>query len=172
MSEQQAEYRLPVRYGLSYEAYDAIDAWRPSVIVEMARSPFHAHWARWGNGLRKETESLIWGQAVHIAAFEPLEFDLRVEEADGKRTPKAKAEAKERGALLLKPGDVAFGYSSAVHAAQRLCTYAPLQPFLECGGQREISLFTEECGLPVKCRMDYLANCHAIIDLKSSRDIS
>jgi hypothetical protein len=172
MTEQQAEYKLPVRYGLSYEVYDAIDAWRPSVIVHMSKSPLAVHWARWGNGLRSETDSLLWGQAVHIAAFEPLEFDLRVEEADGTRTARLKREAKERGVILLKPGDKPLGYASAVQAAARLFDYGPLKPFLECSGQRELSLFTEECGLPVKCRLDYLATNHAIIDLKSSRDIS
>jgi exodeoxyribonuclease VIII len=161
-----------IRYGLPYEDYDAINAWRPSVIVEMAKSPFAVHWARWGNGLKKETESLIWGQAVHIAAFEALEFDLRVEAADGKRTSKAKAEAKERGTILLKPGAVKFGHDSAVQAASRLFDYAPLRPFLECGGQRELSLFTEECGLPCKCRVDYLSSRGEILDLKTSRDIS
>jgi exodeoxyribonuclease VIII len=172
MTEQQAEYTVGFRPGLSYEDYDAVDAWRPSVIVHMEKSPLAVHWARWGDGLRTMTDSLLWGQAVHIAAFEPLEFDLRVEEADGTRTAKKKREAEERGVVLLKPGDKPLGYNSAVQAAQRIFAYKPLKPFLECGGQRDLSLLTEECGLPVKCRLDYLANSHAILDLKSSRDIS
>lgn len=157
---------------MPYEDYDAIEAWRPSVIVEGAKSMLDVWHARWGEREEKESESLLFGNAVHVAAFESSEFESRVEEADGKRTPKKKEEAKERRVILLKPGNKQFSFNSAVAAAKRIFDYQPLKPFLTAGGPREVALRTEECGLPVKCRLDFLSNYPGIVDLKSARNIT
>jgi hypothetical protein len=157
--------------GLPYEDYDAIDAWRPSVIVEGRQSMLHVWSARYEKE-QKESESLLFGQAVHVAAFEPEEFEFRVEEADGTRTAAKKRDAKERGVILLKPDHKQFGYYYAVQAAKRIFDYQPLKPFIAAGGSREVSMFTEECGLQVKFRMDYLSNLPAILDLKTARSIA
>lgn len=159
-----------ILYGLLYDEYEKIDAWRPSHIVKCDESPLSVWWERWGDK-KPPTESLIWGHGVHTAALEPDLFESTVEEAKGTRTPKAKKEAAERGVTLLKPGKVQFGYESAVMAAKRLFDYPHVQPFLKAGGSREVSLTAEECGLAVKCRIDWLCNMPAILDVKTTRNL-
>ena len=157
-------------YALPYGEYEQIDAWRPSHIVKCDTSPLAVWWERWGDK-KEPTESLLWGHAVHTAALEPDLFETTVEEATGKRTPAMKQAAADRGAVLLKQGNVQFGYESAVMAAKRLLDYPHVQPFLKAGGSREVSLVAEECGLPVKCRIDWLCGMPAILDVKTTRNV-
>lgn len=152
---------------MPFEEYKAVPAVNMSTACHMADSPLHALSA-WHTGI-KDTDSLQWGRATHIAAFEPLTFEDRVWQAEGRRTAKLKQEAKDAGAELLKPGDVQFSYESAVQAAYRLSKLDELQPFIK-SGQAELSGFVVEEGMQCKFRLDWLRTGDpCIIDLKTTR---
>lgn len=155
---------------LDFDDYKAVQAINMSVACHMAQSPLHCKTA-FERSYDADTDSMQWGRAVHIAAFEPATFEARVWEAEGRRTPKLKAEAEEAGAELLKPGNKQFCYHAAVAAAYRLSQLGELQPFIR-SGQAELSGFTVVEGMQCKFRLDWLsAGDPVIIDLKTTRSL-
>lgn len=154
---------------MPFDDYKAVSALNCSTITAMEMSPFHFK-AAFEADDGTDTDSMQWGRAVHIGAFQPDLFEAHVWQAEGRRTAKAKAEAKENGAELLKPGDVQFGYDSAVQAVLRMSELNELKPFLE-SGQPELSGFVVENEMQCKFRLDWLSSRHCIVDLKTTRSM-
>lgn len=138
-------------------------------------SPFHIKAAYEGRMAHDDTESMLFGRAIHCLLLEPKEFEKRFCCYDGRRDERTKAYqeflADSLGKEVLKVRG-ALSWEWCMEAATELCRNEVVKPFVAAGG-REVSVVADLGGLPCKARIDWLSiSAHAIVDVKTTRAIA
>jgi hypothetical protein len=127
----------------------------------------------WGlNNPRKATDAMNFGNAIHLAVFEPDTFDDRVAimpELD-RRTKVGKEEylkfsEENAGKIFLSQGEF-DGVFNIMNAAQK---HSSLAGIFRQKGYPETSGFFEYMGISMKFKIDYFLNSGIIIDLKTTQ---
>lgn len=166
-----------VVYGLSRTEYDLINRISWSKLKIIGKSPAHYRHAL----LQPEPErsdALILGNATHVSVFEPEEFSSRFAIwREGRRAGKEwEAFKKSNAGRDILTEDQAL----EVHAiAKAVRDDAPASKYVS-GGRAEVSItwtqtLPEFAGMPemvaeCKGRLDFVADCGVLIDLKTARD--
>lgn len=170
--------KAQIVFSLSREKYDALARVNWSTLKWMRRSP--AHYRDRITGLEKDTPPKKVGRGTHLSCFEPERF--RAECAlwtgkvrRGKEWDAFKLENAGRELLTAAEYQECLDLSAAVRSS------AMAAPFLS-GGRSEVTvLWTHEApaigelpgfGLECKARLDFVANCGALVDLKTTKDAS
>lgn len=138
-------------------------------------SPFHIKAAYEGRMAKEDTESMLFGRALHCLLLEPKEFEARYCAYDGRRDERTKAYqeflAESVGKEVLKVRG-ALSWEWCMEAATELLANDVVKPFVAVGA-REVSVVAEVGGLPCKARIDWLSiSAHAIVDVKTTRAIA
>ncbi len=171
-----------IRTKLSWDDYCDLPGLNPSTIAHGINSPGqpgslkHLKHA-WEDPDRKDSDTMLWGRALHCLLFEPKEFEHRyiswADNDDGstrRRAGKAwdeltaKATALDLQILTKKQWDSAL-------AAAKSFVAEPLVQKLISSGQGEVTLLAVEEGLQCRGRVDWIATGLALVDLKSTRNI-
>lgn len=178
MTTQTAPAILPgLHPGLSRERYDSIDAVNQSSLkVLIERSPAHYRYAL--DNPSDPTDALRFGQAVHLACYEPARFAAEVVQAPkfDRRTKAGKEEAAAfdeaaAGKLVIDAGE----YESLVAIQKAVFAHPAAGKLIGRAGDRELTALwaDAETGVLCKGRLDHLTtNAVAIIDLKTTRNAS
>ena len=160
---------------LSYEAYDAIPARRPSEVKKARRSLRHL---RHELDQPKDTDAIRVGQASHTLSFEAEQFGETYHVAEGvvrwdKRTAARKEEHEAAaGRTMLKPAE----HEKALGIAQSVRNH-PIAGQIVTGSPR-LAEFTavwwhDGAGCWCKARVDLLASTAFgtfVVDLKTTAD--
>jgi len=161
--------------GLSREQYDGIEAINQSALKKLGTlTP--AQWKYLREHPEPPTEALAFGQAVHLACYEPSRFAVEVVAApDCDRRTKAGKEEWERfntaaaGKIVMSADEYA-----TLGAIQRAVMAHPAaSKLIAKAGDRECSAVwrDDETGTLCKARLDQLTTArNAIIDLKTTRN--
>jgi hypothetical protein len=141
-----------------------------SSLKAMAKSPLQYRYNL--DHPREDTTSMAFGRAVHCAVFEPDRFlSQHVAWRGGRRSggdwDRFVAEHAGRIVLTADEFDKCLSMRSAVRE-NRL-----IKPYLK-SGSAEVTIFWTEpvTGLRCKSRLDWLSSHPAIVDLKTTRDMS
>lgn len=156
---------------LDRESYDAIKGrvnW--STLKNIARSP--AHYLHGMTTPREDTAALRLGRAVHMAVFEPERMAAAYAIWDGGiRRGKAWDAFSERNAHreILTEAEMATCLDLSVAVRNN-----PVAAQYVSGGKGEqTALWTDRVyQLECKARLDFVADCGALVDLKTTRDAS
>ncbi len=153
---------------LSREAYDAIEAVNFSTLKHLAQSPAKYRYAL--DNDRPDTDALRRGRVTHLACLEPDRLPSAVVVFEGARRAGKEWDAFEKAnagkeILTLKEFEQVKAISLAVRNSPQVA------PYLE-DGRGEVSVTWETNGVACKGRMDWLAGCGAIVDLKTTKDAS
>lgn len=170
-----APHILPgIHAGLSRAEYDAIDALNVSLLMHgIQRSMAHLRWEK--DHPSEPSKEMVFGQAFHLACFEPAEFAKNVvqEPEYNARTNDGKAirdkfAAENKGKLILTSDEMAdlrgMQESIMAHKAARF--------LIDMSGDRECTVvWTDpETGVLCKGRLDKLTtNAVTIIDPKTTQ---
>lgn len=156
---------------ISNEAYHADSAIGSSTLKTIDKtSVFHAV-----NQVRKETDALVFGNALHCLILEPEQFDEKyaVKPVCDRRTKLGKqlyAEFLEEseGKIILTQEQHTAAYGIAKSLANH-----PLVSNMLKGGESEVSYFADDSFYNVKrkCRLDYFKG-GVIFDVKTCKDAS
>ena len=177
-------YKRPYEPGvypnLPYEDYDAIDAYRRTVILEGRRSLEHLRYSD-EEGITEETEALDFGSSLHCAVLEPDRFDSTVVLGDinpktgepyGAETDKqAKFRAANPGKIVVAKGyrEKLIGMGSAIRNHPRAGV------LIRAAQQTELTVVWDDAPTGVRCkvRLDaFLDGGLGLVDLKSTTDAS
>lgn len=165
--------------GVSREEYDLIDRMNFSVLTHMKKSPAHCLAAQMGK-LKKDTDAMRFGRALHVATLEPEQFRSHWAVWDGgdrrgKLWEAFKAKAATAGLEILKQDE----YESVMAIASRVHSDEHAARYFRNGSAEVTALWTHTQpgvgGFEVQCkgRMDFLTGeIEAIVDLKSTKDAS
>jgi hypothetical protein len=162
---------VDLKQGLSFEEYQAIEALNPSLIKVGCKSMKHLRHAM--HHPREPTEALTIGSACHTAVFEPAELDNRLLVFDGRRDKRTAeyqavlAEAESTGKLLIRSKDL----QAAADMGFAVASDPIVQPLIQAG-KAEVTLTSEEHGVLVKGRLDWVCSGSGFCDLKTCRDIT
>lgn len=155
---------------MSREAYDLIDALNFSSLKHLLQSPAHFRHAQLHP--QKDSDAKKLGRCIHLAALEPEQFKRACVVWDGGTRRGKEWDAfkkKHAGREILKPDELehVVAVAAAVRADATAARYL-------AGGQSEASLLwlDKRLGLECKARVDFIANCGALVDLKTTRDAS
>jgi hypothetical protein len=169
--------------GVPYDKYARIPALRSGVLKdgimrgaerEPIISPRHIK-ASYEGQLEKDSESMLFGRAMHTLLLEPKEFEKRYCFYEGRRDERVKAYqeflAESVGKEVLKAtGPMSWAW--CMEAAVELCQNVAVQPYI-AEGAREVTGVASIGGLPCKIRIDWLSiSRKCICDVKTSRDVS
>lgn len=164
MSDVEMKLKLP------FEDYLAIDALNPSLIKVGAKSMKHLRYAM--DHPQPSTDAMVLGSMCHTAVFEWQELANRFVVFEGRRDKRTAAyqeileEAESTGKEIVKPVDLEMAAAMGVAVASD-----PVVKPLIKSGQAEVSLTTEEDGVPCKGRLDWVCSQSGFCDLKTARDI-
>jgi hypothetical protein len=155
---------------MTREEYDAVDALNWSSLKHLLQSPAHYRHAKLNPG--KDTDAKKLGRCTHLATLEPEKFAQACVLWDG-GTRRGKEwdafKTKHAGREILKEEELAHcvAVAAAVRADATAARYL-------AGGQAEASLLwlDRRLGLECKARVDFVASCGALVDLKTTRDAS
>lgn len=157
-------------HGLPREEYDLIDRRNWSRLKKLAKSP--AHYLHSLSQKEERTDALVLGDATHVATFEPEAFRARFAIWEGGRRA-----GREWGEFCdaNKLRDVLT--EEQARQAQIIANTVrnhPKASKLVTGGKSEVTVLwrDEETGVDCKARLDFVANCGALVDLKTTRDAS
>lgn len=165
-------------HSISREDYDKLARENWSKLKLLSRSP--AHYRHNLLVKRKDTDALKRGRVSHVATFEPERFASEVAIWDGGiRRGKLWDSFKLRhdGAELLTADE--YDECLAIGAAVRADRLA--SPYLSGGRAEQTLLWTHVAqrlagcpGYEIECkgRVDFIAECGAIVDLKTTRNAS
>lgn len=162
---------VQVLEGLPFADYLAIDALNPSLIKVGCKSMKHLRYAQ--EHSTPSTDAMTLGSACHTAVFEGDELPNRYLVFDGRRDKRtlayqeALAWAEESGRQIIRSAELQVAADMGLAVASD----PVVQPLIRAG-KAEVSLVTEEEGLPVKGRLDWIISGHGFCDLKTCRDIS
>lgn len=173
----------PILFGhipdLTNDQYHAADGVSKSQLDAIAnKSPLH-FWAQYldPNRVRKRTDALDMGQAIHTAILEPDLVDTRIAgmpKLDRRKTEDKKIaaafELEHAGKIILDEADYL-----AILQVRDACHRHPVASGLLARGKAEQSYFANdpETGELVKCRVDYIHDDgDMIVDVKSAVDAS
>jgi hypothetical protein len=157
--------------GLSRAQYDAMGAVNWSTLKHLSRSPAHYRAAlEWV----PDKDSLKVGRAIHLSVFEPEKYGSEVvvwgtEEEQKVRRGKVwdAFAAKHAGKEILTADEAEL----ARNVGRAVRTEATARKYVE-GGVGEVSILWSQDGIEMKSRLDFLAHCKAIVDLKTTLDAS
>lgn len=145
------------------------------------KTPAHYH-AGLLAPVEDDTDARQRGRAVHSAVLEPTRFRTQfVTWNDGPRNPKSKKwidfQLEHAGKEIITQGM----YDEAIAMARAAQAIPAARPYL-MGGKSEVTVlwpFVRESIGPIagyemccKSRLDFVADCGAIVDLKTTRDAS
>lgn len=141
--------------GMPRDQYDAIQAVNISLLIHGLRSMNRVrHVKEHGS---KDTAALCFGRAVHLAVYEPAEFEKQVVAkpyftGDGARKKTAAFMSENAEKLIVSPGD----YEDCCSLRDSLHSSPITRGFLEAPGQGECSFVwrDEKTGLLCKGRLD------------------
>jgi hypothetical protein len=158
-----------------WHEYISLAALNPSTIahgVPPKGSMLHLKNA-WDNG-RADSESMLWGRAVHCLLFEPREFESRYWEWSGKKSGKEfksfESEAWEAHAEVLS-SEGRYSVAAAMKAAKAVIR-EPLVKRLISAGQPEITVFDVEGSVQCRGRLDWVSTAeNCIVDLKTAKAV-
>lgn len=164
---------------LSRAQYDSLEGrtnW--SLLRNIVRSP--AHYRHAVTAVHEDSDAMRLGRAVHLAVLEPERFRASIAVwEEGPRRGKAWDAfcVEHRGVEILRQAD--YETCIAMQAAARADAVAAR--YLS-GGQSEVSVLwahstPAQGALPAfnvdcKARPDFVAECGALVDLKTSKDAS
>lgn len=156
---------------ISREDYNAINALNISLLVEGDRSMAHLKYAI--EHKRESTPAMEKGTALHLAVFEPAEFEKRVAVYDGIKRGKEWNSFYENcsATLILKP-DV---YASIISMRDALHNHPRVKELLESKGTGEIGAVWQDKDSGIWCKglIDRFCQCwgySVILDLKTCQD--
>lgn len=166
-----------VIHGLSRAEYDLIDKLNWSKLKVLARSPAHYLHAL-TEPKEEKTDALIEGNATHVSVFEPEDFSRRFAVwREGKRSGKEWQAFKKSNAgrdILTEK------QALKVHALSRAVRSDATAARHVSGGRAEVSItwthaLPEFAGMPEmriesKARLDFVADCGVLVDLKTAQD--
>lgn len=161
---------VQIQQGLPFDQYQAIPALNPSLIKVGCKSMKHLRYAM--DHPTPSTDAMTVGSMCHTAVFEPQELDNRYLIFDGRRDKRTSAyqevlaEAEAGGKEVVKRADL----EHAADMGLAVATDPLVKPLIE-SGKAEVSLTTEEDGVLVKGRLDWVMSGAGFCDLKTSRDI-
>lgn len=160
------------------EEYDAIDAVNWSTLKVLGKSPAH-YLQRMTGEEAEDTEARQRGRVLHMAVFEPERFARSVVVYPERRA------GKEWDAFRAKHAGKEIITSRMLDAATAIAASArnnPMSAKYLAGGRAEHTIqwryespsieHVEGHSFQCKGRLDFLAECGAIVDLKSTRDAS
>lgn len=162
----------------------------PGLISKTALDYAHrssAHYKAWLDGAEEEdTPALAFGRAFHCALLEPKRFadEYAVEpdfgyllkhDASGTTAEQGKANKIARNEWLAANGHrilICQSDSDAILGMLRSVSSHPLASRILSGGVAEQTVrWTDDSGLPAKCRPDYfVASRRMIVDVKTTTD--
>lgn len=154
-----------------------------SMLSDMTK-PDYFKWKYIDGNRDKETKSLRMGQAVHMVALEPSEYDRRFYilpdtyvDKKGDRKPFRKdprmEEYKNQMAIAGDRTIITKDESIKILGmAESLTKHRAALSVLGYAGYVESSIFWEADGLKKRCRPDLMSNNGLISDLKTCRDAS
>jgi hypothetical protein len=158
---------------LSREAYDALPHTNWSRLRKLARSPAHFLHSLTAPA-EEDTDAMALGRAIHLAIFEPEVYRRTCVTWDGGvRRGKAwdafLAAHVGREVLTEAQADTCRAVAAAVRGDAVAARYVT-------GGRAELAVtwqhveedFREDC----KGRVDFVADCGAVVDVKTTRDAS
>ena len=168
-----------IRFDMSREDYDRRGEVNFSTLKLLGmKSPAHYH-ASLLAPVGGDTNARQRGRAVHCAVLEPARFRTDFAVGGARRGTK-----KWKAALAANVGKEVLtqdGYDEAVTMAKAASAVAAARPYLS-GGRSEATLlwpFVREAmgslegyEIPCRSRLDFIADCGAIVDLKTTRDAS
>jgi hypothetical protein len=190
---EETAVRTGVIEGLPAEDYHADDAMGSSKLVGLKDTPLK-FWAKHLDPLRvpeKPSDSMELGTAIHCALLEPKEFQSRFIEIpkDAPKRPTTKQleaakpaektiaqiawwtafDAKSEGKTQIKAIDLAR-VRAVVDRLQQKASYE----LIFADGKAEVSLFWVDptTGVRCKCRLDWLSELPAWVDVKTTVDAS
>lgn len=168
---------------LSYGQYAEIPALRASHVKSClfmdaeklpVISPLHLKAAYEETGEEKESESLLFGKAIHCLLLEPKEFERRFTFYEGRRDSRTKDFqnflSDNVGKDILKSSGP-MSWEWCLEAGKAMVANDVVQPYIECGAA-EVTGLAPICDVPCKVRFDWISiseNC--ILDVKTTRDI-
>lgn len=168
-----------VYFDLSRPEYDLIDKMNWSRLKVLGRSPAHfLHSLTEPEAER--TDAMVMGDALHVATFEPETFARRFAIWSGGRRFGKEWDAfcdanKARSILTEQQAQDVRTIAKAVRADATASRYVN-------GGRGEVTVtwsrtmpaFADmpEVRIDCKARIDFVANCGALVDLKSTKDAS
>lgn len=170
---------LGLKPSLTNDEYHAAPGVSKSQLDAIAnKSPLH-YWAEYQdpNRVRKRTDALDMGQAIHTAILEPDLVDTKIAgmpKLDRRKTEDKKTaaafELEHVGKIILDEADYI-----AILAVRDACHRHPVASGLLARGKAEQSYFATdaETGEIIKARVDYIhEDGNMIVDVKSAEDAS
>ena len=155
---------------MSWDDYRAVEALNPSLLKVGQKSMKHLKYAR--DNPQPPKDAFVFGHAVHTVVFEHHELDNRFIVFDGRRDKRMPA---YQDVLALAEGtDREIIKSSELKAAVDMGVAVATDPLVKpiiASGKAEVSLFSEEHGVKVKGRLDWVCSQPGFADLKTCRDI-
>lgn len=157
----------PATPELAREAYDALERERFSTLKHFAKSPAHYLEAK---AAKFDSAAMLRGRCVHLAVLEPAKLRTEVvlfggSSRRGKEWERFEADNKGKEILL---GSELYAVERAARAVRESKQAAP---YLEAG-RAEVTVLWESMGVKLKSRLDWVADCGVILDLKSTKDAS
>lgn len=160
------------------EEYDAIDAVNWSTLKLLGKSPAH-YLHNIVSPSTDDTDARQRGRVVHLSVFEPERFARDVvvysERRAGKEWEVFKAKHAGREIITSRLSDTATAIADAVRRHPMAARYV-------AGGKPEHTVrwryespriqHLEPWGMDCKGRLDFVAECGAVVDLKTTRDAS
>lgn len=157
-----------VHFDVPREDYDAIDAVNWSRLKMIGKSP--AHYRHNLLTPSKDTDARKRGRAVHMAVFEPERYLSATIVWDAGRRHGRKWDAfveKNEGKDILTAAEA----RAVQDLANAIRSDATAEKYVS-GGRAEVTVLWEESGIRCKGRLDFAANCGALVDIKTTRDAS
>ena len=169
-----SELKTGIYPDLNRAAYEALDAINISTLLH---GPTMAHVKYYlDHRTQEESDALTFGTALHLAVFEPSEYERRVKEKLDGRTKEGKAQKAgcEGSDTILLPGDA---LSALIQMRDKLRAHPGAKELLEAPGRGEMALVWQdpETGLWCKALLDRYCTWRGwgtISDLKSTDDAS
>lgn len=158
--------------------YNRLDRVNWSTLKHIGKSPAHYrhHLVTPDDG---DTDGRALGRAVHLAVFEPERFAREVVAYDGRRAGKAwEAFEEEHLGREILP---ARAHAHCLELQKAARSNAGAAKYLSGGKGERTLLWHHESGaigaldgykFGCKGRVDFIANCGALVDLKTTRDAS
>lgn len=128
----------------------------------------------WDNG-RKDTDALQFGRMLHCVLFESHDVHNRYRVWEGRRAgndyKEAVAGAAACGAEIVRATGE-YSMVDAINATPNFFADERVKAALQAG-EAEKTILTVECGLQIKCRLDWISeSSQELWDLKSTRTMS
>jgi exodeoxyribonuclease VIII len=168
-ADSESKSLIGIHPGMSRSDYLKIKAVNVSLLVEGERSMAHLKWAM--DHAKEPTDAMKRGTAVHMAVFEPEEFESKTVVFEGVRRGKEKFKESNFGKTILKQDD----FDCVISMRDALRRHERVADILESTGTGEMAVVwkDEETGLLCKGLVDRFCKCwgYTIVpDLKSCQD--